>query len=611
VTDNAKCLCEAYGKYTADQGGDCSDTDASVYPGAEESCNGKDDDCDDETDEKGAQGCEVYYFDNDGDTYGVSWSFQCLCEPQGKHTAGEAGDCNDADSLVNPDATEECNGVDDDCDGETDEAGSTACMDYFFDNDGDGFGVTGDVMCLCGASGKYTALVGEDCNDQDDTANPDQEESCNGKDDDCDGATDEEGAEECGTYLLDGDSDGWGIDGDTKCLCGPAGEYTAEEGGDCDDAIPEVNPGADELCANDIDDDCDDATDEAGCSGCITYYLDTDDDTWGVTNDTECLSEATGDYTATRGGDCDDDDGGIHPEADESCNGEDDDCDGATDEEGAIDCSVYFLDGDGDSFGVTGDTKCLCGPAGNYDATQGGDCDDGNAGTNPDSNESCNGSDDDCDSMTDEEGAAGCAWFLYDYDQDGYGVTDSKCLCSETGKYSAINGGDCNDTSNQVFPGATEVCNSIDDDCDNQTDEVNATGCQTFYRDSDNDGYGTTQSQCLCSATGDYDVTNDDDCCDSDANARPGQSDYFTTQNSCGSWDYNCNNSTDYKWGSYNGGCSDWGVGNGCNVESGWQGSMAGCGQTKNYVTGGCGYCCFLWTCCCDPGTSSRTQACR
>ena len=91
---------------------DCDDGDPSVSPAAEELCNGIDDDCD------GVVDPEVDWFaDEDGDGWGAGGGSDCE-PPAGSVDRG--GDCDDADPAVNPDASEVCNGIDDDCDGEID-----------------------------------------------------------------------------------------------------------------------------------------------------------------------------------------------------------------------------------------------------------------------------------------------------------------------------------------------------------------------------------------------------------------------------------------------------------------------------------------------------------
>ncbi|MGB4928603.1 MAG: putative metal-binding motif-containing protein, partial [Chitinophagales bacterium] len=101
--------------YTSDV--DCQDNNAAINPGAAEICNGIDENCDGNIDE-GVQ--TTYYADADGDTYGDAGSTTMACSmPEGY--VEDATDCNDVDAAINPAATEVCNGVDDNCDGNIDE----------------------------------------------------------------------------------------------------------------------------------------------------------------------------------------------------------------------------------------------------------------------------------------------------------------------------------------------------------------------------------------------------------------------------------------------------------------------------------------------------------
>jgi hypothetical protein len=153
----------------------------------EETCNNLDDDCDGEFDEAPAKGCLEFYMDADEDAWGTS-EVECLCKPAYPFSAFQAGDCDDEDPGAWPGSTEECNGVDDDCDGLVDEVGASGCVETYKDVDGDDFG-TGDPQCLCpGSAAPWTAVVGGDCNDASWQVNPAMPEACNGFDDDCDGA---------------------------------------------------------------------------------------------------------------------------------------------------------------------------------------------------------------------------------------------------------------------------------------------------------------------------------------------------------------------------------------------------------------------------------------
>jgi len=163
-----------------------------------EECDEEDNDCDGVTDEEGAVGCLSFYYDWDDDEYGKDPpDIRCLCGPKGDYTASQNADCDDTNPLVHLGAYEVCNGVDDNCDGETDEEDASGCTDYYFDNDGDGYSLTGVKKCLCEPFGKFTAEEVGDCNDTNTSVHPGAEEKCNGIDDDCDGDTDEPPAE-CG-----------------------------------------------------------------------------------------------------------------------------------------------------------------------------------------------------------------------------------------------------------------------------------------------------------------------------------------------------------------------------------------------------------------------------
>jgi len=162
---------------------DCNDADPAVNPGATEVCNGVDDNCDGNIDE-GVQ--TTFYADADGDGFGDVASTTLACEvPTGYVT--DATDCNDANALVYPGATEVCNGVDDNCDGNIDEGVQTT---FYADADGDGFGDAASTTLACEVPAGYVTDA-TDCNDANGLVYPGAIEVCNGVDDNCDGNIDE------------------------------------------------------------------------------------------------------------------------------------------------------------------------------------------------------------------------------------------------------------------------------------------------------------------------------------------------------------------------------------------------------------------------------------
>lgn len=252
-------------------GTDCDDKNNQVHPGAVELCeSGIDENCDG-TDPACPEVCE------DGDQDGYGNGPDCL-----------GYDCNDGNASVHPGATEICgNGIDDDC-----VDGDEACPNTCEDGDGDGFGV--------GA-----ACAVQDCQDDNDEIYPGATEICgNGIDEDCSGAD-----KECG--CIDGDGDNYG-------------EGVGCAGADCDDTMPNIHPGATEICSNGIDEDCSGADLVCDC-------VDADGDGYGA--GTDCL-----------GPDCVDSNAAVHPGATEICgNGLDDDCSG-----GDATCTVVNCDDDWD-----------------------------------------------------------------------------------------------------------------------------------------------------------------------------------------------------------------------------------------------------------------------
>ena len=208
------------------------------------------------------------------------------------------------------------------------------------DNDGDGF----------------TENEG-DCDDLDYDTKPGAFESLNGVDDDCNGLVDDT------TTAYDDDGDGF-----------------SEEAGDCNDSDPSIHPLADEVCDG-IDNDCNGIIDGADAIDAVEWFADLDDDGFGA------LASMTAACTAPEGtvadsSDCNDTDPASYPGATETCDGADNNCDGDIDEEGAVGCSSYYLDSDGDGYGTT-ESICACAPAGDYTSALSSDCYDESSIVNP------------------------------------------------------------------------------------------------------------------------------------------------------------------------------------------------------------------------------------
>ncbi|MCB9742284.1 MAG: putative metal-binding motif-containing protein [Alphaproteobacteria bacterium] len=361
---------------------DCDDDDPTIHPGAEEVCDGVDNDCDGDID-GGATDIETWYSDDDGDGYGDDATAVEACEtPDG--AVGRGGDCDDTDAAYNPGATEDdCTDPNDyNCDGSV----------GYADADGDGF-----PAC-------------EDCDDSEAAVNPDATEVCDGVDNDCDGliddADDSLDTSTASTWYADADADGYG-DPDAATLACEAPSGTVADDSDCDDSEAAVNPGATEVC-NDVDDDCDGLTDDADdsldASSASDWYADADGDGYG---DPDAVSRSCDPPSGSVAddSDCDDGEAAVNPGATEVCNDVDDDCDGLVDDDDSdLDTSTassWYADADGDGYGDPSALTLACEqPSGTVVDDQ--DCDDSDAAAYPEALERLDADDDDCDSVTDE-----------------------------------------------------------------------------------------------------------------------------------------------------------------------------------------------------------------
>ena len=258
---------------------------------------------------------------------------------------------------------------------------------------------------------------------------------------------------------------------------------------DCNDGDDSVFPGADEVCDG-ADQDCDGAIDESPVDG-STWYSDSDSDGFGAgPGELACSGDTQTD------GDCDDTDPTVNPGATEQvADGFDQNCDG-------LESCWADEDGDGYTGGNTVDSELL-------------DCSGQGEGTVPDTD--CDDSDPDLNPDT--------VWYA-DADGDGFGsTTNSLTQCedpSDTTTWIRTDHTDCLDGDASSYPGAAEVCDGVDNDCDGAVDPdellLGESGCAAtscldivdtlatapadglFYIDPDGDG---TETEVYCDMTTD------------------------------------------------------------------------------------------------------------
>ena len=343
---------------------DCDDDNASMHPNAGEVCDGIDNDCDGYIDEVGDLSEPLVYFpDSDGDGLGDSTRIGLGCEvPEGHSVLG--GDCDDEDASIG------------------------AGTEWPLDLDGDGY--AGALTLVACQAPVGTAEQGGDCNDGNPLAFPGAPETCNGQDEDCDGVADNDPVDP-GTFYVDADADGWGDEAIQAC----AGDGLSSRDGDCDDDDDQVHPGATETC-DEVDQDCDGSVDEDATDG-STWYADLDLDGYGGVVTTVSCEAPSEHWLADGGADCNDGDPATNPGADEYCDHRDNDCDGTTDEDDALDALVWYADTDGDGYGDADLSTVACEQPSAF-SDDDTDCDDSDDTTNPGESEVCeDGADNDCD----------------------------------------------------------------------------------------------------------------------------------------------------------------------------------------------------------------------
>ncbi len=418
-------------------------------------------------------------------------------------------DCNEGNPDVNPNADEICDGIDNDCDGSVDQ-GAVDATTWFADVDLDGFGDAATSVEDCAQPTGFVA-DSSDCDDTQDDTFPGNTEICDGIDNDCIGVVDA-GAVDMTTWYIDADSDGFGDATTSVEACTEPTGYVADST-DCDDAQEDTFPGSPEVCDG-IDNDCDGDAD-TGAVDALTWYIDDDLDGFGDDEKTAvaCTAPTNG---VTNDTDCDDDDIDVFPGATEVCDGVDNDCDGDADSD-AVDRLSWWLDSDGDGFGAVGTETSACTAPADHVA-QGGDCADADDSVHPGADERCNGADDDCDTLVDEDVVFVTRWT--DADGDGFGdPATQEDTCNPDNDH-VDNPDDCDDAEPGVNPDAPETCNARDDDCNGLVDD-NPIDAPEWYVDADGDGFGSAAGTVVSCEPPDGQVQVQGDCDDSDAGIYP------------------------------------------------------------------------------------------
>jgi len=510
-------------------------------------------DCDDSNPDIGLP--QWYYKDADGDGFGLQTDSHLWCPDEKEEgyilaverDGLEVFDCNDDPEVggasIHPDAREECDGVDNNCSGEIDDAPQGVGLLWHLDADGDGFGDYLQTVRRCNPPPGYVD-DDSDCDDSDPLIHIYVQgmdggvELCDEemKDENCNGIVNEDSAFGAPIWYQDADEDGYGSNVVLRPSCDQPDGFVVS-GGDCDDTNPSVSPDQSELC-NEIDDDCNGLVDEGENAtappNAILFYADSDGDGFGDVNNTSLTCDAPSGFVSNFD-DCNDTNASVYPNATEYCNGLDDDCDGSLDEEDAVDKSEWFEDSDGDGFGNGGVIQFACNQPNGYVSVS-GDCNDGDGAVSPNSTEVCNSIDDNCDGLMDDADANldlnTATEFFSDDDVDGQGDPNSSIFRCTIIPGFVSNDTDCDDGNSAIYLGAPEFCNGLDDDC-NGVDDDNAEDALDYFEDSDGDGHGLLNGAVVEQRCPSYDPQTSlpihpsglsptsDDCDDADASISP------------------------------------------------------------------------------------------
>jgi hypothetical protein len=585
-------------------------------------------DCDDTNPNVNA--VTTWYLDSDNDGFGnISMTTQNCGQPVGY--VANSTDCDDSNNQINPNATEVFDGVDNNCDLVIDE-GFTLTT-YYEDLDNDGFGSSVSIQSVTNPGNGYS-LVSGDCNDNNNLINPNATEICDGIDNNCDLNIDENLP--TFTYYLDADNDGFGDLNFTTTDCSVPAGYSVNSL-DCNDANNQINPNATDIPANNIDEDCSGAdaplvplqlgiyefTQPSGCpvtatsvttqptTATFSAFSSTgincqaagnvfNNNDWNTTTTIDLTEYVEFSITANECQSLDLDrvafnhrcsaTGGtpswyVRSSLDNyatdlgtglSANNNNQNLDDTVTLGSAFDAvsnvtfrfyltgigttgatfrfdnvslfgnaiaitpQTFYADTDNDGFGDVAVDSLSCSiPVGFV--LNNTDCNDADSLINPNtvwfldadldtfgdasiSIVSCTQPAgyvlDSTDCNDNDNLITGSIMYYVDADNDTYGDFATGALfCTNPGAGYVTNSTDCDDTNNAIFPGATEICDGIDNDCVGGID--NGLTFVTYYVDADLDGFGTGAGQSLCTNPGAGFAIVAGDCNDTDDQINP------------------------------------------------------------------------------------------